>query len=507
MSLRSGPFKRVLIANRGEIAVRISRTLRELGIESVAIYSDADRHSMHRTMCDYAVHLPGTASSDTYLAIPKIIDAVKLSGADAVHPGYGFLSENADFAAAVKASGATFIGPTPEAMHLMGDKIAAKNFMIAHGIPVVPGVTSGLKNLQELTDAIGKIGFPVIIKAAAGGGGRGMRVVRSHPELADAFAACQREALAYFGNPEVFCERYIENPKHIEIQVLADQFGNGVHFFERDCSIQRRHQKLFEEAPSPFLNSEQRQRLGQLAIKAAVASQYTGVGTVEFICENPDEIFFMEMNTRIQVEHPVTEMICQVDLIREQILVAMGEKIGFEQEDIVIHGWSMEARINAEDATKDFMPCPGTVSHIRFPMGPFVRVDSYLYPGYEIPSAYDSMVAKVIVWGRNRHEALERMSRALAELDVHGVPTTTAFHEALIRHEEFRSGNFTTNFISKNHSYFEQTLAHSDALPLEYPAIVASTLTQVRADAVRGGDDRIAWMARSRLEAVKKSPV
>jgi acetyl-CoA carboxylase biotin carboxylase subunit len=505
MAVKSRPFKRVLIANRGEIAVRIARTLRELGIESVALYSEADRHSMHRTMCDYAVHLPGSASADTYLAIPKIIEAVKLSGADAVHPGYGFLSENADFSAAVAAAGATFIGPTPEAMHLMGDKIAAKNFMIAHGIPVVPGVTSGLKNVQELNEAIDKIGFPVIIKAAAGGGGRGMRVVRQREELAEAFAACQREALAYFGNPEVFCERYMENPRHIEIQVLADQFGNGVHFFERDCSIQRRHQKLFEEAPSPFLNDEQRERLGQLAIRAAVASNYTGVGTVEFICDNPEEIFFMEMNTRIQVEHPVTEMICQVDLIREQILVAMGEKISFQQSDIAIHGWAMEARINAEDATKNFMPSPGTVSHIRFPLGPFVRIDSHLYPGYEIPSAYDSMVAKVIVWGRNRHEALERMARALAELDVHGVPTTTAFHEALLAHEDFRSGNFTTHFIAKNQKYFDATLGHSDALPKEYPAAVAASLAQVATDLGAKVDDRRAWMARGRAEAVHKS--
>lgn len=446
---RTRPFKRVLIANRGEIALRIIRSLRDLGLESVAVYSDADAQSLHRLQADYAVRLPGTASSETYLNISALVEAIKVSGAEAVHPGYGFLSENGAFVAAVEAAGAVFIGPSVQAMDAMGHKIHARNLMEKHGVPVVPGAREPLRGVSDLKQLANEIGYPLILKAAGGGGGRGMRVVRQDSELEEAFVSCTREATLYFGNSEVFCERYIENPRHIEFQVLFDAHGNGVHLFERDCSIQRRHQKLFEEAPSPFLNHEQRMAIGAKAIAAAQAAGYCGAGTIEFICESPDHAYFMEMNTRIQVEHPVTEMITGIDLIAAQIRIAMGEPLPFQQADLTIKGWACEARINAEDPDRDFAPGPGLVSRLSLPHGPFVRVDTHLYSGYTIPPHYDSMVAKVITWGEDRDQALRRMLRALGEFRVEGVPTTAKFHEALLQHQDFLCGKFSTRFLER----------------------------------------------------------
>ncbi len=458
-------IKRVLIANRGEIAVRIIRTLRELGIESVAVYSDADERSAHRLQADFAVRLPGITSADTYLNIPALTDAIRRSKADAVHPGYGFLSENSHFVREVQKTGALFIGPPPDAMDVMGDKISARNLMLAKGVPVVPGSTAALTDTADLRRLAKEIGYPLILKAAGGGGGRGMRVVRQDSELDPAFAACTREAQAYFGNPAVFAERYIEHPRHIEFQVMFDQHGHGVHLFERDCSVQRRHQKLLEEAPSCYLSAAQRADIGAKAVAAAQAAGYVGAGTIEFICESPERAYFMEMNTRIQVEHPVTEMITGVDLIAMQVRVAEGEPLPFTQDQLHVNGWSFEARINAEDPGRDFAPAPGVVEALALPGGPFVRVDTHLYAGYKIPDTYDSMVAKVIVWGQTRAEAMRRLARALGELRLDGVPTTARFHEALLRHPDFIAGHFTTRFIEEHATYWQEQLQpeHSPA--------------------------------------------
>ncbi len=454
-------FKRVLIANRGEIAVRVIRALKELGIQSVAVYSDADASSMHVRMADLAVRLPGRLAAETYLNIPVLLAAIKISGADGVHPGYGFLSENADFAEAVATAGAKFIGPSPAAMRLMGDKIAAKILMKKTGVAVVPGSDHPLKSAAEIKAIAEQIGYPLILKAAAGGGGRGMRIVRRDEELADSLAACQREALAWFGNAAVFCERYIERPRHIEIQVLFDEHGNGIHLFERDCSIQRRHQKLVEEAPSTFLNQSQRESLGATAVRAAKAAGYSNAGTIEFICESPEKIYFMEMNTRIQVEHPVTEAITGVDLVRAQILVASGEKLPLTQKDVILRGCAMELRINAEDPAMGFAPAPGRVAQLVFPTGPNVRVDTHMYPGYTIPSEYDSMVAKIIVSGANRSEVLARAKRALGELQVSGVPTTARFHEALLEHPDFIKGEVTTKFLEEQQPWMDRVFSNA----------------------------------------------
>lgn len=443
-------MKRIFIANRGEIALRIIRSVRELGLESVSVYSDADSESRHRTEADFCCRLKGSTSDETYLNIPKLLEAIKDSGADAVHPGYGFLSENAEFAAKVTELGVKFIGPDSETILELGDKVRAKKLMQSVDVPVVPGSDGALGSWQELRDFAHSIGYPLIIKAAAGGGGRGMRIVEDDSQLQTSYESCTREAKMYFGNPAVFCERYVKNPRHIEIQVLFDEHGNGIHLFERDCSIQRRHQKLIEEAPSQYLNDAQRKELGSIAVRAGQAASYKGVGTVEFICEAPDKAYFMEMNTRIQVEHPVTEMITGIDLIAEQIRAAKGEKLRFKQEDIKLHGWAFEARINAEDFKADFSPSIGRIKNFTPPGGPFVRIDTHIYNGYDIPTFYDSMIAKLIVWGESREAALTRMARALSEMQIDGIKTTALFHEALVRHPVFKSGDFTTGFIEKH---------------------------------------------------------
>ncbi|MDD9952080.1 MAG: acetyl-CoA carboxylase biotin carboxylase subunit [Zetaproteobacteria bacterium] len=440
-------INRVLVANRGEIAVRIVRTLRDLGRESVAIYADVDQESLHRSMADFSVRLSGQGVAQTYLNIEQIVAIAQSSGADAVHPGYGFLAESVAFCRAVEEAGLVFIGPSAVAMQCLGDKIAARKLMIEHQVAVVPGGVKPLENVAELAACIEDIGLPVILKASGGGGGRGMRVVRRLEDMALSFEQCQREALQCFGNDAIFCERYIESPRHIEFQVLCDVYGNGVHLFERDCSIQRRHQKLFEEAPSVYLSSQQRNTLGAEAVRAVLAAGYCGLGTVEFICESPDQAYFMEVNTRIQVEHPVTECITGIDLVAEQIRVAEGKALAWKQDEIRLHGWSMEARINAEDPAQQFLPTPGRVQRWSVPLGPHVRLDSHVYEGYTIPDAYDSMIAKLIVWGNTREEAIARLKRALAELKVEGIPTTALFHSALLNCPKFVAGDFDTSYM------------------------------------------------------------
>ncbi len=498
-------FKKVLIANRGEIALRIMRALRDLEIPSVAIYSDADHASLHRKYANEAIRLPGRSSKDTYLNVEAILEAIRITGADAVHPGYGFLSENAAFCAAINAMGVKFIGPSEHAMKLMGDKVQAKALMKKYQVPTVPGSEGALASARELEELVKNIGFPVILKAAAGGGGRGMRIVRQFDEIKDSFETCKRESGAYFGDDTVFAERYVTNPRHIEIQVLCDG-KNGVHLFERDCSVQRRHQKLIEEAPSRFLNDEQRHRLGEIAVRAALAADYEGVGTVEFICESPDRAYFMEMNTRIQVEHPVTEMITGVDLIQEQIRVAATGKMRLTQSDIQIRGWAIEARINAEDPAQDFMPSPGQITHLQLPAGPGMRVDTHIYAGYTVPADYDSMIAKFISYGATRDEAIQRMLRALSEFECDGIPTTAKFHEVVLKHPAFVSGEFDTGFLVQHQKEIEAALKGEPGQD-EYSRLLTAFLAQTKGDARRPLPETAPsqWQLRARQEACRNT--
>ncbi len=439
-------FKKVLIANRGEIAVRIIRACREIGIPTVAIYSQADANSLHVRLATEAYCIGPAESSKSYLSIPAIISAALVSGADAIHPGYGFMSERADFAEICEKHGIKFIGPTAEAMRKMGDKATARKTMIENNVPVTPG-TGILKTPQEVKDFAKKAGYPIILKATAGGGGKGMRIVRSDDEVETNMNLCQSEAQNFFGNPDVYAEKYLENPRHIEVQILGDQYGNVVHLGERDCSIQRRHQKLLEEAPSPAIDEATRKEMGAAAVRAAKAINYEGAGTCEFLLDHDGKWYFMEMNTRIQVEHCVTEMISNVDLVREQIMVAAGEPLDFTQDDIVLRGHAIECRINAENPAKDFMPNPGQITGYVTPGGFGVRVDSHVYQDYKIPPYYDSMIGKLICWGRTRNEARRRMYRALKEYVITGIETTIPFHQDIIEDPVFMSGNFNTGFI------------------------------------------------------------
>ncbi|MEN9528557.1 MAG: hypothetical protein RI932_430 [Pseudomonadota bacterium] len=450
------PFKKVLIANRGEIAVRVIRACRDLGLSPIAVYSEADAEGRHVSMADQALCIGPGPSAESYLKIENIIKAARDSGAEAVHPGFGFLSENAEFADAVLKAGLVWIGPSPNAIHSMGDKTFAKRAVTAAGVPCSPGKNEPLKNVEDLKSVLKEIGYPVILKAAAGGGGRGMRVIRKPEEIEDAFNNCQREALSYFGNPDVFCERFIERPRHVEIQVLADGHGNTVHLFERDCTIQRRNQKLIEEAPSSYISEATRAEMGRVAVKAAQAVGYVNAGTCEFILESPEKFYFMEMNTRIQVEHPVTEAITGVDLVQWQLRVAAGEALSFQQKDLSIRGWAFEARINAEDPFNGFRPSAGEVQALELPAGPGVRVDTQLYTGYRIPTHYDSMIAKIIVHGQNRADALAKLYRALGETVIHGVETTIPYHQALIKCPAFQSGEYTTRFVEENEALLKE---------------------------------------------------
>jgi len=438
-------FKKILIANRGEIALRIIRTCREMGIKTVAVYSTADKDSLHVKFADEAVCIGGPKGQESYLNIPHIMAACEITNADAVHPGYGFLAENAKFAQICADHGIKFIGPTPDMINSMGDKITAKDTMIKAGVPVVPGGEGLLENVAAAKKLAKEIGYPVIIKATAGGGGKGMRVVWNEGEIEKAYDTAKMEAGASFKNDGLYMEKFVEEPRHIEIQVAGDQYGNVCHLSERDCSIQRRHQKLVEESPSPFMTPELRQRMGEAAIKAASAINYESVGTVEFLVDKNRNFYFMEMNTRIQVEHCVTEEVVSYDLIKEQIKIAAGEKISGKNYEPQLH--AIECRINAEDPYNDFRPSPGKITVLHTPGGHGVRVDSHVYAGYVIPPYYDSMIGKLITVAQTREEAINTMYRALSEYVIEGVHTTIPFHLQLMQNEDFRKGNFTTKFL------------------------------------------------------------
>ncbi|MBU3743922.1 MAG: acetyl-CoA carboxylase biotin carboxylase subunit [Sediminibacterium sp.] len=438
-------FKKILIANRGEIALRVIRTCREMGIKTVAVYSTADRDSLHVKFADEAVCIGKPASVDSYLNIPHIMAAAEITNADAVHPGYGFLAENARFSQICADHGIKFIGPTPEMISKMGDKITAKETMIKAGVPVVPGGEGLLESLEQANRMAKEVGYPIILKATAGGGGKGMRVVWKEDDMEKAYTTAKAEAAASFKNDGIYMEKFVEEPRHIEIQVAGDQYGNVCHLSERDCSIQRRHQKLVEESPSPFMTPELRRKMGEAAIKAASAINYESVGTIEFLVDKHRNFYFMEMNTRIQVEHCVTEEVVNYDLIKEQIKIGSGEKISGRNYEPQLH--AIECRINAEDPYNDFRPSPGKITVLHTPGGHGVRVDSHVYAGYVIPPYYDSMIGKLITVAQTREEAIDTMYRALSEYVIEGVKTTIPFHLQLMKNEQFRQGNFTTKFL------------------------------------------------------------
>ncbi|ANY71920.1 acetyl-CoA carboxylase biotin carboxylase subunit [Paenibacillus ihbetae] len=443
-------FQKVLIANRGEIAVRIIRACRELGISTVAVYSEPDRDSLHVRLADEAYCIGPTLSKDSYLNFTNIMSVATLTECDAVHPGYGFLAENADFAEICESCNITFIGPSADAINRMGDKAVAKQTMKDAGVPVIPGSDGLIEDLNEAVMLARDIGYPVIIKATAGGGGKGIRIAEDEEALIKQITTAQQEAQKAFGNAGVYLEKYLTGMKHVEIQIIADKHGNAVHLGERDCSVQRRRQKLVEEAPCPVITDEVRTRMGEAAVRAAKAVQYSGAGTLEFLLGPDGQFYFMEMNTRIQVEHPVTEMVTGVDLIQEMISVAEGNPLSFTQEDIVINGWSIECRINAENPDKGFMPAPGTIQFYLPPGGPGVRVDSAAYPGYTISPYYDSMIAKLIVWAPTRNEAIAKMKRALSEFEIEGIYSTIPFHQKLMNHPTFIKGDFDIKFLEEN---------------------------------------------------------
>ena len=444
------PIGKLLIANRGEIALRILRSCRELGIATVAVYSTVDRNALHVQLADEAVCVGEAPSAKSYLNVPNILAAATSRGADAIHPGYGFLAENADFAEKCHDHGLTFVGPSPASILAMGDKSTAKTTMQRVGVPTIPGSEGLLATPAEAAALAGQMGYPVMIKATAGGGGRGMRLVPGPDQLENLFKAAQGEAEAAFGNPGLYMEKFIDRPRHVEVQVLADRHGNVVHLGERDCSIQRRHQKLLEEAPSPGLDPEIRRRMGDAAVAAARSIGYEGAGTVEFLVDRHGGFYFMEMNTRIQVEHPVTEMVTGIDLIAEQLRIAGGEPISFRQDEVRMNGHAIECRINAEDPRHNFRPAPGKITGWLPPGGPGVRVDSHVYTGYEIPPFYDSLIGKLIVWGVDRDHALRRLRRALSECAVTGIPTTIEFHLALLDRPEFIRGDVHTKFVEQD---------------------------------------------------------
>ena len=452
-------FRKVLIANRGEIALRIIRACRELGVSTVAVFSEADRESLHVRFADDDVCIGPPPARDSYLKIPQIIAAAEITGADAIHPGYGFLAENADFAEIVGASNIVFIGPTPEQIRKMGDKAEARRLAQAAGVPTVPGTPGPVGDAEEAVVAAREIGFPVIIKAAAGGGGRGMRVAEDEDDFARHFQLARSEALAAFGNDAVYLEKYLERPRHVEIQVFGDHHGRIVHLCERDCSVQRRHQKLIEEAPSPALTPELRAAMGAAAVKLAEQIGYLNAGTMEFLLNGDGTFYFMEMNTRIQVEHPVTEMATEWDLVKEQIRVAAGEPLSLPEGGISLRGHAMECRVNAEDPARAFQPCPGVVTTFHPPGGPGVRVDTHIYAGYTVPPFYDSLLAKVIVHGKDRTEALARMHQALEGFIIEGVTTTIPFLGRVIRHPAFQAGAVDTRFLERESQLMENAEA------------------------------------------------
>jgi len=442
-------FKKVLIANRGEIAVRIIRACRELGIVPVAVYSEADRKALHVRLAEEAYHIGESLPSESYLNTGRIIEVARKSGAEALHPGYGFLAENPELVINCEKEGIVFIGPPPEPMEIMGNKTASRKKMTQAGVPVIPGTLESLKGEKDLKEKAEEVGFPLLLKASAGGGGKGLRLVRSRKDLVSAYRLAQSESKASFDDPSIYIEKYLDEPHHIEIQILADNFGNTVYLGERECSIQRRYQKVLEETPSPFIDDEMRRKMGEIAVKAADAVGYKNAGTVEFMVDKNRNFYFLEMNTRLQVEHPITEMVTGIDLAKSQIEIAAGFPLSFCQEDIKPEGHSLECRIYAEDPDNDFMPSPGKIMHFHTPAGGLgVRDDNGVYEGYEVPLEYDPLLSKLITWGRTRDEAIQRMLRALSEYRVYGIKTTIPFFKRILLHSKFRAGDYNTHFIS-----------------------------------------------------------
>jgi acetyl-CoA carboxylase biotin carboxylase subunit len=470
-------FKKLLIANRGEIAVRVARACREMGISPVAVYSDADRASLHVRVSDEAIHLGPAPSAESYLRADKIIDAARRAGAEAIHPGYGFLSENAEFATAVEDAGLTLIGPPASAMRTMGSKTSARQAAQSAGAPVVPGTVSPLSSIDEVRSVAQEIGYPLMLKAAAGGGGKGMRLVRSPEEIASAFQLAQSEAASSFKDPSVYIEKYIERPRHIEIQLIGDRYGQMVYLGERECSLQRRHQKVVEECPSPVVDEDLRRRMGEAAVRVARAAGYYNAGTIEFLLDAEKNFYFLEMNTRLQVEHPVTEMVTGRDLVHEQIRVAAGEKLSFSQDDIVMRGAAIECRIYAEDPRNNFTPSPGRIETLSNPAGPGVRLDSGIYEGWEVPVHYDPLLAKMCVWAETREMAISRLARALDECVIEGIQTSLPFFRAIASDERFRRAEFDTAFIDRHLSEIMNAKeASDDALRLADIAAIAAAL-------------------------------
>ncbi|GAB4581254.1 MAG: acetyl-CoA carboxylase biotin carboxylase subunit [Anaerolineales bacterium] len=503
-------FNKVLIANRGEIAVRIIRACREVGLQTVAVFSEADRQALHVRYADEAYCIGPPLARESYLRVDKLIEVAKRAGADAVHPGYGFLAEREDFAQACLDEGITFIGPRPDAIAKMGDKMIARKTVAAAGVPVVPGTMgdAGLTD-EDLLRLAPDIGFPLLIKATAGGGGKGMRAVRNLEEMPGLLQAARREAEASFGDGNVYLEKMIENARHIEFQILADEHGNTIHLCERECSIQRRHQKLLEEAPSPFIyhNEEFRQQMGAVAVKAAQAVNYSNAGTIEFIVDKDGKYYFLEMNTRLQVEHPITEMITGVDIVKEQIRIARGRQLRYAQEDIKINGWAMECRVNAEDPYNNFLPSTGKINLSLLPTGPGVRVDTGVFPGFEIAPYYDSMISKLVVWGETRAQAILRMRRALEEYLILGVKTNIPFHQHLLNQHRFMAGQFDTKFVEERFSMedAEEGKATQPEIAALLAALVAHEQTQAAAQIVQRNErDTSNWKWVGRWERMHR---
>ena len=461
--------------------MRIARACREMGISPVAVYSDADRASLHVRVCDEAIHIGPSPSTESYLVIDKIIAAAKRSGVEAIHPGYGFLSENAEFAEAVEQSGLTLIGPPASAMKLMGSKTSARQIAQAAGAPVVPGTTSPLESIEHAASVASEVGYPVMLKAASGGGGKGMRLVRNSEEIASAFSLASSEAASSFNDPSVYIEKYIESPRHIEIQLIGDRFGNIVYLGERECSLQRRHQKVLEECPSPIMDQDLRRRMGESAVSIARAAGYQNAGTIEFLVDRERNFFFLEMNTRLQVEHPVTELVTGRDLVHEQILVAAGRELSFKQDEIVMRGAAIECRIYAEDWENDFLPSPGRITRLVSPEGPGVRYDSGSYQGWEVPIFYDPLLAKLCVWAETREGAINRLTRVLNEYAVEGIRTTVPFFRAVVHSEEFRRGEFDTSFIDRFWNSGEAQLPAPEGTLADIAAIAAIMHTRASA--------------------------
>ena len=498
-------FRKVLIANRGEIAVRVIRAARELGLTTVAVYSECDRAALHVRMADEAYHLGPSPSRESYLAIDKILRIADLAGVDAVHPGYGFLAENAEFARRCQEVGICFVGPSARSMEMMGEKIAARKTAAGVGVPVVPGTEKPVRDVQEARVAALQIGFPLLIKAAAGGGGKGMRLVESLQDLASALRDAQSEALAAFGDSDVYIEKYLERPRHIEFQILADRFGSVIHLGERECSIQRRHQKVIEECPSPLMTNDLRQQMGQAAVRIAQSCEYQNAGTIEFLVDAPRNFYFLEMNTRLQVEHPVTELVAGIDLVKEQFKIAWGDRLELRQEDVRWRGAALECRICAEDPENQFFPSPGRISFLRTPAGPGVRDDSGIYDGWTVPVFYDSLLSKLIAFGNDRDEAIARMRRALPEYQVLGIKTNLHFLESILTHEKFIAGELSTDFIGR---YFQPNPIHAgQPNPLQEIAAIAASLHKGingNEDNSPAGDPESPWKLSGRLEAMRK---